>query len=119
MTQIPTGATVRRWRYVVLVGLRVLMFLLGAFAVFQLYLMAASAVQQMILGSSMGLSIFNVLWVLLPLIGAIGLRLLEKRLIAFLAPLPSRGCPQCGYSLVNLRSPICPECGSDVNVPNV
>lgn len=27
------------------------------------------------------------------------------------APGPATECPQCGYSLKNLKAPICPECG--------
>ena len=37
----------------------------------------------------------------------------SRRLSRWLVPVPGAGteCPQCGYSLKNLNSPICPECG--------
>jgi len=44
----------------------------------------------------------------------IALILLERPLIRWLIPDPPRGCPNCGYSLQGLRSPVCPECGADL-----
>ena len=46
---------------------------------------------------------------------AAGLALFEGRLVRWIVPYPPREatCPQCGYSLKNLKSPICPECGAD------
>lgn len=32
-------------------------------------------------------------------------------------PSPVGTCPQCGYSLKNLKSPICPECGLSLRAP--
>lgn len=40
----------------------------------------------------------------------------SHRLARWIVPPGLRGdeCPQCGYSLRSLKSPICPECGADV-----
>lgn len=40
----------------------------------------------------------------------------SHRLARWIVPPGLRGdeCPQCGYSLRRLKSPICPECGADV-----
>lgn len=37
--------------------------------------------------------------------------LFERRLIAWLVPLPKNECPACGYSLEHITSEKCPECG--------
>jgi rRNA maturation protein Nop10 len=37
----------------------------------------------------------------------------HRRLVRFIIPTPKHACPHCGYSLSNLKSPFCPECGSD------
>lgn len=52
----------------------------------------------------------------LPLILLAVVTLLGSRALAnWIVPYPAREatCPQCGYSLKNLKSPICPECGAD------
>jgi hypothetical protein len=45
-----------------------------------------------------------------------GLVLFERLLVRWLIPSAGTGaeCGNCGYSLKNLKSPICPECGADV-----
>jgi hypothetical protein len=42
--------------------------------------------------------------------------LFERPLVRWLVPAgsPDHTCLNCGYSLKNLKSPICPECGADV-----
>lgn len=44
------------------------------------------------------------------------LAVFSRPLSRWLVPPGLRGdtCPQCGYSLKQLKSPICPECGADV-----
>ncbi len=47
------------------------------------------------------------------------LALASRRLAAWIVPaggagLRADGCPHCGYSVKNLKSPICPECGGDL-----
>lgn len=46
---------------------------------------------------------------------AAALVLCEGKLVRWIVPFPPREatCAQCGYSLKNLKSPICPECGAD------
>lgn len=47
-----------------------------------------------------------------PLLMLAGLILFfERRLTAWLAPLPKHECPACGYSLEHITSDKCPECG--------
>ncbi len=45
------------------------------------------------------------------LVFAVVLLVLERRLVAWLAPLPKNECPACGYSLAKITSEKCPECG--------
>lgn len=58
-----------------------------------------------ILGSSVAFIIPGVL-----------LGLTSNRIARWIVPagLRTDGCPHCGYSLKNLKSPICPECGNDI-----
>lgn len=51
------------------------------------------------------------------LVSALSLLMLERRLSRWLVPMPAPDhvCHQCGYSLKNLKSPVCPECGVDVS----
>lgn len=42
---------------------------------------------------------------------ALMLLLSERRLVAWLVPLPKDDCPACGYSLDQITTPKCPECG--------
>ena len=51
------------------------------------------------------------------LVTALALLLLERRLSRWLVPMPTPDhvCHQCGYSLKNLKSPVCPECGVDLS----
>jgi hypothetical protein len=47
---------------------------------------------------------------------ALVIGLVSRRLSRWIVPagLRSDACMNCGYSLKNLKSPICPECGADV-----
>ncbi len=45
------------------------------------------------------------------LLVGVGLLIFEKRLVAWLVPMPRSRCPQCEYFLVSLVEPRCPECG--------
>lgn len=51
------------------------------------------------------------------LVSALALLLLERRLSRWLVPMPTPDhvCHECGYSLKNLKSPVCPECGVDLS----
>jgi hypothetical protein len=67
-----------------------------------------------------GLFVIFAAQLLQPVLAYLGtglaLGVLSRRLAAWIVPAGLRmdGCPQCGYSLKNLKSPICPECGADV-----
>lgn len=66
--------------------------------------------------TAMGLMIDQGFALIVWPIAATLLLVFERRLAAWLVPMPTPGnvCHQCGYSLKNLKSPICPECGADV-----
>jgi hypothetical protein len=48
---------------------------------------------------------------------AVLLWVLDRLLARALVPLPENRCPGCGYELVSLERPTCPECG--LTVPGV
>jgi hypothetical protein len=113
---IPELSTVARGRYVARVVLRVAVFAWLVYSVWRTcdYLFTN-------LGGFLGSGVFAWLFdLLLPLVVrlglAVGVLLLEKRLVRWLVPLGSRQnvCPRCGYALKDLRSPVCPECGLDL-----
>ena len=54
------------------------------------------------------LAILGAFWV-----PALVLAATSRPLARWLVPVPGPAteCPQCGYSLKNLKAPICPECG--------
>ena len=45
---------------------------------------------------------------------AVALIFLNRRLAKWIVPLPTPGCPQCGYQLTGLKDARCPECGLDM-----
>lgn len=46
------------------------------------------------------------------LVAGVLLAVFSRRLARWIAPLPHAGCPRCGYRLIALREPRCPECGT-------
>lgn len=48
------------------------------------------------------------------LLGALFLGILSGRIARWILPIPKTGCPRCGYRLVALVEPRCPECGLDL-----
>lgn len=45
---------------------------------------------------------------------AVAIWALDRLLARILVPLPEGRCPRCGYELIALERPICPECGLPV-----
>jgi hypothetical protein len=114
----PPNEVVLRRRHLVLVLLRVAAATLVIYG-------AISAARNAVIGvlaiSGGALSpVSYVAEIIIPLLSVVapGLMLAAaSRLLArWLVPagLRSDACPQCGYSLKQLKSPICPECGADV-----
>ncbi len=52
----------------------------------------------------------NITPVLVSATGA-GLIIFDKRLAKLIVPMPSRGCPECGYFIGRRDVGACPECG--------
>ena len=46
------------------------------------------------------------------------LLLFTNRFIRFIAPLPTPGCPVCGYEFDLGKVAICPECGVSLDASN-
>lgn len=63
------------------------------------------------LASFTGLSLAIMLWPLRWACIAIVLLAMQRRITAWLFPLPSIGCPQCGYPIAGRPLGACPECG--------
>jgi hypothetical protein len=53
-------------------------------------------------------------WAVPILVGAIALWLFQRPLARLIVPTAGRACPECGYSLRNLKGLHCPECGWEV-----
>jgi hypothetical protein len=48
------------------------------------------------------------------LIAALALGASARRVTRWILPIPKSGCPRCGYRLIALAEPRCPECGLDL-----
>ena len=110
----PDPATIARRRHLAVIGVRaamvgsVFVFVYRVSDVFSEGLATLTAPPAATVGYKLGL---NIGW--LALAGL--LWLIERPLVKWLVPPPQPGCPNCGYSLRNLKTPICPECGADIS----
>lgn len=111
-----TPSQVSSRRHLVQIGLRGLVLMLGLIFLLrvgdQLGVYVFS--QQMPDITGVFISLVGHAGLLVPMLGIV---VLERRLLSWLVPAPKPGCPNCGYPVKNLRSPICPECGTDLRQP--
>lgn len=72
-------------------------------------------VPALLLGAGpIGAATTGMLLVAVTLIGLIGLTLAGCRMLATTPPTHWTRCPTCDYSLLNLATPRCPECGRTI-----
>lgn len=108
-------ATVARRRHTATMLLRAALLLWIGYTAVQLVQALIAAVQG-ILGGGYPIGAF-VYEVVIPLVFRIALAaavmLIEGPLVRWLVPIGQRenSCPRCGYALKDLKSPVCPECG--------
>jgi hypothetical protein len=111
---IPDLASVMRKRYRMERNLRFAAVVL--FVVWMMYFVfgVVSWIMES-LGGYRGARLFGVALGSTPfLIGAGFLGVLSGRIARWILPIPKMGCPRCGYRLVALNEPRCPECGLDL-----
>jgi hypothetical protein len=116
---IPDAATIARRRHLVTIIARSLIALFGAWVALGAVAGIGQIFQPIYSGGIQFLvpGIWNFLTTDVPqLLLVAALFLLEQRLVRWIVPMPSRhaACPTCGYSLKDLKSPICPECGTSL-----
>lgn len=110
---IPDLASVMRKRYRMEKNLR---FAAAALFVVWIIYLGFGVVQAIgsLLGAfgRTGLGMFMALVASVPyLFGAVFLGVCSRRISNWILPIPKTGCPRCGYRLVALLEPRCPECG--------
>ncbi len=119
---IPTFDTITRRRHLVTICLRAALFLFAAWVAYAAAGLCGQFLQQTFafglaaaLPSGANILAFSGPEILLVVV----LFLLESRIVRWIVPLPPRhsGCPKCGYSLKDLKSPVCPECGTNLRSP--
>jgi hypothetical protein len=114
LLMIPDLASVMRKRYRMERNLR-----LGAVVLFVVWMMyVVFGVVSLIVelrGGYLGKRSFGVALESAPfLFGAVLLGVLSGRIARWILPIPKSGCPRCGYRLVALAEPRCPECGLEL-----
>jgi hypothetical protein len=102
-------------RHTVMILLRLLAFLMGLWGFVGIFKIL---IWTLFMGLPVTMGSFEVsgnisLAIVLCVIG-ITIALTNKRLASWLVPMPRKVCPKCGYRLIRLRQPRCPECGLDL-----
>ncbi|MCZ6837619.1 MAG: hypothetical protein O7G85_17740 [Planctomycetota bacterium] len=59
-------------------------------------------------------SVETIAFSLVLTVSGLVLALSTQRLAQWIVPLPKKVCPKCGYRLIRLMRPRCPECGLDL-----
>ncbi len=113
----PDMATIARRRHLMTIALRVVVAVWVAYSIWHTVDMLLGNISGFVMAGIGGL----VYELCVPLLGRLGLAaalvFLEKPLVRWLVPISVGGdnaCPKCGYSLKNLKSPVCPECGMNL-----
>jgi hypothetical protein len=113
----PDLITIARRRHLMTIMLRVAVLVWVAYSVWHAVDGLLGNISGFVMAGIGGL----VYELVLPLMGrlflAAALVFLEKPLVRWLVPASAGGentCPKCGYSLKNLKSPVCPECGMNL-----
>ncbi len=113
----PSHDKVLSRRHVVLVLLRIASAAMVIYASVRNFGYAVMSVWGLIYGNPFQLPSYDIVESI-AIFGVPGvvLAVVSHRLARWLVPSGVRGdeCPNCGYSLKHLKSPICPECGADV-----
>ena len=116
---IPDPATIARRRHLVTIIVRSLIALFGAWVLWGAAVGLGAVLQPMYMGGPEYLvaGLWNFLAGYVPsLLLALVMFFFEKRLVRWIVPTGDSGqlCSKCGYSLKDLKSPICPECGTNL-----
>ena len=118
---IPSVTSIARWRHLVRVVVRfagVLLVVVGVGSLLSSFVSVVVAVSQggrVSFGAPTLVSV--VVMALRPLLWAgLGVVLVrfDRRLARLIVPMPSKGCPVCGYWLGSREITVCPECGTDL-----
>lgn len=117
LSMIPDFPTIARRRHIATMIVRSCIVAYAAWAIYKI----VPVLWSVILGAMQGGG-----WVYFQNVGVVPVLMcvlalvffgVERWVVRWIVPLPAReqACPKCGYSLKNLKSPICPECGTDLN----
>lgn len=118
---VPSTATIAKWRHVVRVIVRLVAVVFVLVSVASLFwsILSVAIMWPQGGGIAFGASpLIPILLLLRPLVWAvIGVALfrLDLRLARLIVPMPSKGCPNCGYWLGSRELGRCPECGVELS----
>lgn len=117
---IPDAATIVRRRHTVTMIVRGFIALMGVWIVWELAGNIGQTLQQLFdtsWGNPIGVLIYLLLRIIPAMLVLAAMVFFHGHLVRWIVPMPSRhaGCPTCGYSLRDLKSPICPECGTSLS----
>jgi hypothetical protein len=110
---VPSTTTIAKWRHVV----RVLIRLVGVPLVVVGVIMLCSSVVSMRMSGFRWSAMNVVFWSDTPLLVSttgVLLLLFDRQIARFVVPMPSKGCPNCGYWIGSRAMDRCPECGVEL-----
>ena len=116
---IPDAATLARRRHTVTIIVRSFIALFGAWIAWGA-VVGLGQILYPLFGSGIDFffqAVLNFLFQHVPaLLLIVALIVFEQRLVRWIVPTPrpDTSFPKCGYSLKDLKSPICPECGTSL-----
>lgn len=114
---IPDFPTIARRRHIATIIVRSCIVVFAAWSLYKLIPVVWASIMSAAQGGSLVYFQNSGVVPLLMCVLAIIFAGVERWVVRWIVPLPARelACPKCGYSLKNLKSPICPECGTDLN----
>jgi hypothetical protein len=116
---IPDPATIARRRHIATIVVRSLIVMYAGWVMYDLLGEFKGTMLNLWSGGMGGGSLYVMSFAASLAVGVISLAAIiffERTLVRWIVPMPRRdaGCPACGYSLKDLKSPICPECGTNL-----
>jgi len=115
---VPSTTTIAKWRHVVRVVVRLVGVLLVGYGFVSLSLLLMGALLTKIAQPQSLLQPWwqvgrSLPWISMIVVGTLLIRL-DRWLARLIVPMPSKGCPSCGYWIGSRELGVCPECGLEL-----
>lgn len=119
---VPDAAAIARRRHTVTICVRSVIALVAAWIGWGAVVWFGQTLQQISesgVANVFGVLLFFLLQFVPQLLLLLAAVIFHGPLVRWIVPtpLPDHSCPKCNYSLKDLKSPICPECGTSLTAP--